>query len=189
MVQEEALKTWFFREILPLEPALTRFIRRNWRDWSEVEDLRQEIYARVYEGALQGLPRQAKPYLFVTARNHLINRAKRSQIVRFEVVADLEALNVAIETVTPERELSARDELRRVLVGLDRLPPRCREVVRLRKFEGLSQREVATRMGIGEDTVEQQMVHGMRALTDFLLGGTGRIRRRPLRKTKQGEIP
>jgi len=34
-------------------------------------------------------------------------------------------------------------------------------------------------MGIGEDTVERQMVQGMRALVDFMLGGTGRIRRSP----------
>jgi DNA-directed RNA polymerase specialized sigma24 family protein len=58
----------------------------------------------------------------------------------------------------------------------------------LRKVEGLSQREVAARMGIGEDTVERQMVQGMRALVDFMVGGTGRIRRasaRPQRKEKE----
>jgi RNA polymerase sigma-70 factor (ECF subfamily) len=64
-----------------------------------------------------------------------------------------------------------------VQAGLDRLPPRCREVIVLRKIEGLSQREVAARMGIGEDTVERQMVQGMRALVDFMLGGSGKIRR------------
>ena len=47
----------------------------------------------------------------------------------------------------------------------------------LRKIEGLSQREVAARMGIREDTVERQTAHGMRALADFMLGGPGRIRR------------
>ena len=61
--------------------------------------------------------------------------------------------------------------------GLDRLPPRCREVVRLRKIEGLSTRETAERLGVGIDTVEQQTVHGMRALVDFMLGGTGKIQR------------
>ena len=60
---------------------------------------------------------------------------------------------------------------------MERLPARCREVIVLRKIEGLSQRETAARMGVREDTVERQMVQGMRALTDFMLGGTGRIRR------------
>jgi RNA polymerase sigma-70 factor (ECF subfamily) len=188
MESEAALKAWFFREILPLEGALTRFIRRNWRNESDIQDLRQEIYARVYEGARERLPLQAKPYLFTTARNHLINCAKRSQIISFEVVADLEALNVAVDMVTPDRHLTAREELRRLQAGLDQLPPRCREVVMLRKVEGLSQKETAAVMGVSEDTIEHQTVFGMRAIVDFMLGGSGKIRRRPSgkRKVKEG---
>jgi RNA polymerase sigma-70 factor (ECF subfamily) len=177
MVEEDALKAWFFREILPLEAALTRFIRRNWRVEAEIPDLRQEIYARVYESAKERLPLQAKPFLFTVARNHLINSARRERIVSFEVVADLESLNVAIDTMTPERYVTAREELRRLKAGLDKLPPRCREVIMLRKIEGLSQRQVAVRMGVGETTVEHQMVHGMRALVDYMLGGSGKIKR------------
>ena len=182
MTDDKTLRAWFFAEIFPLEAALTRFIRRNWRNLSDVGDLRQEVYARVYASARERLPLQAKPFLFTTARNHLINTAKRGQIVSFEHVADLEASSFAVDTVTPERSLSARDELRLVQVGLDRLPPRCREVVMLRKIEGLSTREVAARLCVSADTVEQQMVHGMRALTDFMLGGSGKIQRPAARR-------
>lgn len=193
MVDPELLKTWFCQEILPLEPALMRFLRRNWRNRSELGDLRQDIYTRVYVAAGTRLPQQAQAFLFTTARNHLINRARRAQIISFELVADLEALPsspaVAGEAITPERQVSAREELRRVQAGLDRLPPRCREVMMLRKIEGLSQREAAARMGIAEDTVERQMVQGMRALVDFMLGGSGRIRRGRVteRKEEEGE--
>ena len=73
--------------------------------------------------------------------------------------------------------VAARDELRRAQAGLDLLPPRCREVVRLRKVEGLSTRETAERLGVGIDTVEKQLTLGIRAMTDFVLGGTGKIHR------------
>lgn len=177
MVEEEALKAWFFREIFPLEPALTRFLARNWRTRDQIGDLRQEIYASVYESARDRLPLQAKPFLFTVARNHLINSARRERIVSFELVADLEALPVVIDSITPERQLTARDELRRLQAGLNKLPSRCREIVMLRKVEGLTQREVAQRLKVGESTVEHQMVYGMRALVDYMLGGSGRIRR------------
>ncbi len=177
MVDDVTLKAWFEKEVFPLEAALTRFIRRNWRNEADVADLRQEIYARVYQAAREHLPQQPKPFVFTTAKNHLINCAKRAQIVSFDHVADLDALNVAIDVFTPERHLTARDELRRLKEGIDRLPPRCREVVILRKIEGLSIRDAATRMNVGVDTVEQQLVHGMRALADFMLGGTGKVRR------------
>jgi DNA-directed RNA polymerase specialized sigma24 family protein len=41
----------FLREVLPLEPGLTRFLRRRWRDANEIADLRQETYARLWDAA------------------------------------------------------------------------------------------------------------------------------------------
>jgi RNA polymerase sigma factor (sigma-70 family) len=74
-----------------------------------------------------------------------------------------------VDELTPERHASGRAELRLLQVALDALPPRCREVVEMRKVEGLSQRDVAARLGITEDTVERQVANGMRALADALL--------------------
>lgn len=179
MGDREALKDWFCREVLPLEPALTRFLRRNWRNEADIAEFRQEIYARVLARASAQLPSQVKPFVFAAARNHLINSARRASIVSFELVADMEAMVVVVEEATPERQATARDSLRQVQQGLERLPPRCREVVMLKKIEGLSQQEIATRMGITVSTVEQQLMHGMRALADFMLGGAGRVRRGP----------
>jgi len=178
MLDRDTLRRWFCSEILPLERPLTRYIRRHWSNESEVADLRQEIYARILDGTEQ-LPLQAKPFLFVTARNHLINCAKRGQIILFENVVDLEASSVPIDTITPERISSAREELRRVQAALGQLPPRCREVVMLRKLEGLSQREVAERMGISVGTVEQYMVQGMRQLVDLVIAGSSSAPRKP----------
>jgi len=143
----------------------------------DVIDIRQEIYERVLIGAREALPHHASGYLYTVARNHLSNRARREKIVSFEIVADLDA-ELPGRHFEPESGLIARDELRRVLRGLEQLPPRCREVVQLRKIECLSTREVSDRMGISVDTVEKQLTLGVRALTDFLLGGSGKVQRR-----------
>ena len=177
MTDDATLRLWFCREVLPLERALTHFIRRNWRTPSDIMDLRQEIYERALLGAQAELPHNARYYVFTIARNHLINQAKRARVVSFELVADMASVEYDVDQFAAERHLEARDELRRVQAGLDLLPPRCREVVRLRKIEGLSTRETADRLSISVDTVEKQMVHGMRALVDFMLGGSGKIRR------------
>ena len=179
MVDDATLNAWFCGEVLPLERALTQFIRRNWRNGGEVVDLRQEIYERALTGAREGLPGRTRAYLYTVARNHLINRARREQIVSFDLVADLGSLDLDADLGATERHLGARDELRRAQAGLDQLPPRCREVVRLRKIDGLTTREAAERLGVGVDTIEKQMVLGMRALTDFMLGGSGKVQRPP----------
>jgi RNA polymerase sigma factor (sigma-70 family) len=176
MVDDQALKEWFCREVLPLERALAAFIRRNWRDAADVVDLRQDIYERVLQGARHGLPTQAGQFVYTVARNHLINRAKRARIVSFDVVADLDAIS-GNDVLDPERQLLAREELRRIQFGLEQLPPRCREVVLLRKIRGLSTRQTADELGIGIDTVEKQMTLGMRALANFMLGGSGKVQR------------
>ena len=177
MVDDGELKAWFFREVFPLEAALTRYIRRNWRNENDVADLRQDIYAKVYTAAQRQLPLHARAFLFTTARNHLINTAKRAKIVSFDLVADLETAFPDAAAGDLDQQLTAREELRRVQAGLARLPPRCRQVMTLRRIEGLSTREVAAHLDISISTVEQQMVHGLRALADYMMGGQGRVRR------------
>ncbi len=172
------LDDWFVGEVLPLEPMLTRFLRRNWRNHSEIADLRQEVYARAFDAACRGVPTLAKPFVFMIARNLMIDLLRRRQIVSIDTIADLEALNVPAEEANPERLVSAREELKMLQVALDNVPPRQREVIILRKVEGLSQREVARRMGITEDTVERQLGNGIRFLAEALLDtgiATGRF--------------
>lgn len=190
MADEAALHAWFCREVLPLERALTSFIRRNWRAPDDVIDLRQDIYERALAGARAAIPSNTRAYLFTVARNHLINQAKRGQVVSIELVADMSALDSDFDRFGAERQLDARDELRRTQRGLDQLPPKCRQVVWLRKVEGLSTRETAERLGVTVDTVEKQITQGMRALVDYMLGGSGKIRRPPsLRRRSRSEQP
>jgi RNA polymerase sigma factor (sigma-70 family) len=177
VLEDSELKRWFFDDVLPHEKSLTSFIRRNCRHEDDILDLRQDVYQQILTAARAVRPQHPKAYLFAIARNLLINRAKREKIVSFEYVADLEALTIDLDVSRSERGLEARDELRRAIAGLDCLPARCREVVRLRKVEGYSTRQVADELGIGIDTVEKQMTLGMRALVDFMLGGSGKIRR------------
>ena len=78
---ENDLEQWFAREILPLEPMLERYLRRNWRDQSEVQDIRQDVYIRVYESALRERPFNPKHFVFQVARNLMIDRLRRKNVV------------------------------------------------------------------------------------------------------------
>jgi RNA polymerase sigma-70 factor (ECF subfamily) len=164
------------REVLPLEAALMQFLQHNWRNKADIADLRQDVYVQVFDAAHNNIPDNTKAFVFQTARNLLINRLKREHIVPIEAVADVEALNAAIETPGPERNTIARDELRRLQAALDRLPPRCREAVVLGRIEGLSGREIAARMGITEQAVSAHLINGVRALVIEVYGDD---RRRP----------
>ena len=161
---------WFVREVLPLEATLMQFLRRNCRNKADIPDLCQDVYVRVYEAALERRPERPKAFVLTTARNLLINRMRRDQIVRIDAVDDLEAVNIAMDEPGPERVVLARDTLRRLQGALDRLPARCREAVILKKVEGLPAREIAARMGIVENTVNRHLTEGMLVLADCLYG-------------------
>lgn len=172
-------RIWFVREVLPLETVLRQYLRHNWRDQSDIEDLLQDVYVRVYEAARKHVPEAAKPFVFTTARNMLINRMRERHVVPIEAVADLDALGIAMDAPGPDRNAMARDELRRLQDAIDRLPPRCREAVILGRINGLSGREIATRMGVTEATVSKHLTDGMCALSDMLYGEPAADPRRP----------
>lgn len=160
---------WFRDEVLPLEPIFTNFLARRLRDQTSVADVRQEVYLRVYEAAKRQRPVSAKRFLFQTARNLLIDQLRRTNVVSIETVADFDDLNVLDHDPSPEEHVAAIQELHLLQEILDDLPQRCREVVMLRRVQGLSQREVACRMNISEDTVEKQIAKATKylALSDL----------------------
>jgi RNA polymerase sigma-70 factor (ECF subfamily) len=166
---------WFTAEILPHAASLLRYLHRIWRDESEVYDLRQEIFIRIYENAKttpRDLPTaiKAKNLLFVTARHLISDRIRHERIVSIDYTQDLEVLNVLIDEISPEQRLSARQELRRLSDALDRLPDPCRTAIWLKRVEGLTQREIADRLRISEGSLEGYLTRGVRALTKAVFG-------------------
>jgi RNA polymerase sigma-70 factor (ECF subfamily) len=164
------LRAWFVREVVPLEPELMQYLQHNWRNRSDILDLRQEVYIRVFEAARTRLPEKTRGFVFTTARNLLIDRVLHEQIVPIEAVADLEALDIAKDAPDPERNAIAREELRRLQEVLDRLPPRIREAIVFRKIDNLSIPEIAQRMDVSENTVKTHLVTGVRVLTEAIYG-------------------
>lgn len=167
-MSEPDVYAWFVREVLPLEAALMQFLQHNWRNQSDIADLRQDIYMRVYDAARKQIPERTRSLLFTTARNLILTRVRDAQVVPIEAVSDLDALNTAIDTPDPERITIARDELRRLQVAIDRLPPRCREAFEMGRIQGLARSEIAQRMGVSEKTVTEHFTKAMRLLADIL---------------------
>src|SRR5690606_24133698 len=94
------LDQWFTEQILVHEEALLRYLSRNWAQREEIHDLRQEVYARVYEAAGKSLPTQPKSFLFASARHLLADRARRARVVSIETVGDSGQLNVLVDELS-----------------------------------------------------------------------------------------
>src|SRR3984957_9358751 len=165
---EESLDIWFKLEILSHEEILMRFLARVWPRRVEVPDIRQEAYARVYEAAEKARPQAPKAFLFATAKHLMADRVRRERIVSIQAGGENEYLNVLIDEISPERRVGGHQEVVRLARALDRLSPKCREVVWLRRVKELSQKEVASRLALAEKTVEKHLRTGARLLAQYM---------------------
>ena len=159
-----------------------QFLRHNWRNKSDIDDLRQDVYVRVCEAAQKEIPAtDAKPFVFATARNLLIDRVRREQIVPIEAVADLDALDIAADEPGPDRSVIARDELRRVAGRARSTAAALPRGACCCAVEGLSRREIASAHGHHRRHRHRHLADGMRALADALYGEDARMSGAPQR--------
>ncbi len=169
-VTDDAVSRWFVREILPLEAILMNYLQHNWRNASDIPDLRQEVYSRVFEAAREQIPDSPKRFLLTSARNLLIDLVRRKQVVPMETFADIDALGLAADTPEPDLVVIEKDELRRIATALAELPPRTRQAIELTYFQDLSCTEIARRMGIAVPVASKLIARGTLILGRILYG-------------------
>jgi len=99
----------------------------------------------------------------------MIDKVRRAKIVAIDMIEDIDIFEANSDELSPERYAEARSDLNALQNGMDSLPERCREVISLRKVDGLSQKQVAQKMGITESTVEKHIAKGLRLLSDLFL--------------------
>jgi RNA polymerase sigma-70 factor (ECF subfamily) len=176
VLDERAL--WLGQHVLPNEPALRAWLRGRRLGGLEVDDVIQETYTRLMAAESVQHIVDAKSYAFQVAGSVVIDHLRRLKVVFIESVPDLNDLNIVSEEPSPERRAIDRDELHSLARAIAALPAKTREVFMLRRVHGLSQREVAGRMGIAESTVEKHMSRGFLMMLK-LYGGGGNAQAHP----------
>ncbi|MGE8232782.1 MAG: RNA polymerase sigma factor, partial [Stenotrophomonas sp.] len=111
---------------------------------------------------------QPKAYVYSVAHSVVLQQLRRAQVVSIEAVAEIDRVAIIGDEVSPERMASSRQELARIGALIESLPDKCRQAFVLRRVEGYSQREIAERMQISENTVEKHICKGIRVLMDSM---------------------
>jgi RNA polymerase sigma-70 factor (ECF subfamily) len=141
--------------------AVRRFFSRRLRDGADVEDLTQEVFARLLKRAELGEIANIEGYLFHTAANLLRERARKSaRRPGDDITADPDLAD-SVEDFSPERILLGREAYARMVEALQELPERTRTIFVLNRFEELSAAEIARRLGVSVSTVEKDMMRAI----------------------------
>jgi RNA polymerase sigma-70 factor (ECF subfamily) len=144
-------------------------ILRVVRDTGVAEDLVQETFLRVWN-RVQGFDAKKGalgPWLLAVARNRAIDYL-RSTTGRARNSLELEATEHPALFSDMEKDLLLSDKARRLKAAIQKLSPKQREVIELAYFEGLSQTEMAERMGQPLGTVKTWVRTALKNLRDEL---------------------
>jgi RNA polymerase sigma factor (sigma-70 family) len=164
--QDSETARWFAEHVQPHEGTLRGYLR-GLVDWSDVDDLVQETYARLLRTREARELRSPRAYLFTTARNAALDLFRRRATARTSSIAEIDWSRVSDDAPVAPEVVSRRQEFELLEAAIAALPERCRAVLQLRRFENLSHREIAQRLGIAEHTVEVQLANALRRCEKF----------------------
>jgi RNA polymerase sigma-70 factor (ECF subfamily) len=161
MEDTRAKLEWFKTTILPHRRALHARLRTRF----DVEDLVSEALTRAWASNDWSRIDKGRAYLFQVARNLVIDLARREKIIAYDTVVDIDLLDSGHSL---ERQLDARDEVRRLQAILEQMPVQCRRVFVARRVYGKTLAEIAGEMDLSVSTIEKHLAKGIRLLTQAL---------------------
>jgi RNA polymerase sigma-70 factor (ECF subfamily) len=155
---------WRVTRFLPHEAEVRRWLRRVARRRFDESDIIQEAYYRIWRRVDDPSIKSPRSYFFMVVRNIFLEQLRRDQIVRFSELSEVDAQSIPSEDPDIYRYYDGRRRFEVVQAILGELPARCRDVIRLRKIEGKSQREAARLLGVSENVVEKDVARALRHL-------------------------
>lgn len=146
-------------------PSVCQAIHRFIHDRNLVEDLAQEVFIRFWEKRQQiDIHSSIPAYLRRMAVNEALGYLRRNKHYIEEITPQ-----VSNDTDFSGEEQYLHNELAQTIQeAIQQLPPRCRLVFQMSRFEDLSYKEIATQLNISVKTVENQMGKALKQLREQL---------------------
>jgi RNA polymerase sigma-70 factor (ECF subfamily) len=145
-------------ELVSHRPYLVRFAVRKLRDAALAEDAVHDVIEAVLSGRARFGGRAAlRSWLTAVLKNKIVDTLRRAD-QHHDALDDDEggegaAHGVACLQPRPDEIAAQREELARVLAGIDRLPATLRDAMRLRIVEDRSTESVCAELGISEENL------------------------------------
>ena len=134
----------------------------------DAEDLTHDVFIRVFRSLHSYQPGTFEGWLHRITTNLFLDKMRRKQRIRFDLLSDDAAARLPSREIGPEQHYTDThfdDDVQR---ALDALTPDFRAAVVLCDIEGLSYEEIATTLGIKLGTVRSRIHRGRSQLRESL---------------------
>lgn len=133
-------------------------------DLQTAEDLVQDVFIQTHNK----IPDNARSYLFRCVHNKCQDHFKHQEVHR-KYVNEARILQDELTYFHPDTgNKSLLEKESNVWNAIEQLPPKCREIVKLRYQQGLKTIEISDAMGISSRTVETQLYKGIKQLRSMI---------------------
>lgn len=151
-----------------------RLARYAWsilEDQDTAEEIVQDVFVKLWENRTTiEIQLAIRPYLFKSVHNRCLNLIRHLKVRKDHqesVLLQQDDNHSSVHAQVEVKELKVRIEQ-----AMEKLPPECRKVFRLSRFDELSYKEIAQCLDISVKTVENQMGKALRImrveLADYL---------------------
>jgi len=159
---------WFADNLQPHETILRAWLQSRFPSGIDVDDVIQEAFLKVLEARLTKPVKAPKAFLFATARNLALNMARYAKVRGENVTIQADHYDVVDEEAGVRETVAHNQELEILTKAIQSLPDRCRQIITLRKVYGMSQRDIAKKLGISARTVNAQISIGVNKCSDYM---------------------
>ena len=158
------MKDLFQDHYLMVCKTIYRFVS----DHSLTEDLAQEVFIRLWQKRYElNITHSFVAYLRRMAVNEALGHIRKNKRSRTDELDP--ALHDGMENGTEDQFFHG--ELKdRVTIAINTLPPRCKAIFQLSRFEEMTYKEITEKMDISIKTVENQMGKALKILREKLKG-------------------
>jgi RNA polymerase sigma factor (sigma-70 family) len=158
------------RAFLENERGIKRFLSKFLMRSQDVDDIAQETFLRAFAAEAKQDVLAPRAFLYRVAKNLALNeRARAVNAITDSLENSNDADSVGMkDQPTGEEIVQSQQKMALFAEAVSLLPPQCRRVFLLRKVHGLSQSDIARRLGISAGTVEKHISIGLLRCRDHL---------------------
>lgn len=143
------------------------------RDDATAEDLVMDVFVRFWEeDSVLNINTSLSSYLYRSVHNHCLNyltrKHKRFPCLSKEIIGELDSLLSLKDSADPLEEICFSELSKKIDAAISRLPEECRRIFIMSRIEDTSNKDIAIRLGLSENTVKVQIFRALKKLHKIL---------------------